>query len=115
MYLSPFFLSPFLSLSKSEWHSHLSPFISRPSPIHLYRRGLGLDHAVAAVVAQLDRVRRAGLRLQYLNDHIGVGGLPGSADRLKAVAETYGLIVARDVTIDLPRLPDDGPSDRAAS
>jgi predicted glycoside hydrolase/deacetylase ChbG (UPF0249 family) len=72
-----------------------------PSPRVLKERGFDLEEAVAEVQAQLDRMRGLGLQPAYLDEHMGVGWLPGLRERLAALAEREGLVPAHQ----FPHLP----------
>jgi hypothetical protein len=60
-----------------------------------------VEEAVAEVQAQLDRAGERGLRPGYLDEHMGVGWLPGLRERLTALAEREGLVLAHP----FPHLP----------
>jgi len=63
-------------------------------PMVLHERGFSVDEAVAEVEAQLARVRASGLLVRYLDEHMGVGWLPGLRDRLASLCDREGLIYA---------------------
>lgn len=63
-----------------------------PTPGVLAQRGFDLDEAMAEVEAQLARLREAGLRVAYLDEHMGVGSIPGLRDRLAALCVREGLV-----------------------
>lgn len=65
-----------------------------PSPRHLRDRGFVLEEAVAEAQAQLDRARALGVEIAYLDEHMGVGWLPGLRECLAALAEREGLVDA---------------------
>ncbi len=66
------------------------------SPQVLHDRGFSLDEAMAEVAAQLERLRSVGLRVDYLDEHMGVGWLSGLGDRLRDFARQEGLVYAGD-------------------
>jgi chitin disaccharide deacetylase len=73
-----------------------------PSPADLHATGrFDLDEAVAEVTAQLERARQAGLEIRYLDEHMGLGWLPGLRQQLRDVARRESLVYAPD----LARLP----------
>lgn len=49
------------------------------------------------VVAQLARLRGLGFAVKYLDEHMGVGWLPGVRERLQVLAAREGLIVAHPI------------------
>jgi predicted glycoside hydrolase/deacetylase ChbG (UPF0249 family) len=61
-------------------------------PKDLHQRGFSVAEAVAEVEAQLARARTAGLTITYLDEHMGVGWLPGLRDALATLARREGLI-----------------------
>jgi chitin disaccharide deacetylase len=65
-----------------------------PSPRHLRDRGFVLEEAVAEAQAQLARARALGVEIAYLDEHMGVGWLPGLRERLAELAEREGLVDA---------------------
>ncbi len=66
-----------------------------PAPGDLRDRGgPDLGEAVAEIEAQLARARAAGLDVGYLDEHMGVGWLPGLRDELAALAGREGLVYA---------------------
>jgi predicted glycoside hydrolase/deacetylase ChbG (UPF0249 family) len=74
-----------------------------PFPKDLHQRGFSVAEAVAEAEAQLARARAAGLAIAYLDEHMGVGWLPGLRDALAALARREGLIDAG--SLHLPGLP----------
>lgn len=66
------------------------------NPGVLYERGFSVDEAMAEVAAQLARARDAGLKIAYLDEHMGVGWI-GLTDRLRQFAHQEGLVYAGDV------------------
>ncbi|HEV7300340.1 MAG TPA: ChbG/HpnK family deacetylase [Tepidisphaeraceae bacterium] len=73
-----------------------------PSPSHIAERGVDLDEMMKETRAQLSCLRAAGLSPTYLDEHMGVGWLPGLADRLARMCEVEGLVWARDHAAALP-------------
>ena len=65
-----------------------------PSPTGLAERPFDVDEAMAEIDAQLRRLREAGLSPVYLDEHMGVGYLPGLRDRLDAFCRDRGLLPA---------------------
>lgn len=61
-------------------------------PKDLQERKASLDEMLAEAQAQLDRLRGAGLSVTYMDNHMGVGWLPGLADGFKRLAEREGLL-----------------------
>ncbi len=64
------------------------------APQVLHARGFVLDEAMLEVRAQLDALRRCGLVPAYLDEHMGVGWLPGLRERLELLAREEGLLFA---------------------
>lgn len=50
------------------------------------------DEVLAEIEAQLARARAAGLRIAYLDEHMGFGWLPGVRERLDALMQREGLL-----------------------
>lgn len=81
-------------------------FTSTPRVLH--DRGFSVEEAVAEVAAQLNRARRAGLNLRYLDEHMGVGWIWGLRPALADLARREGLIEASSLSLShMPKLPDD--------
>jgi len=80
------------------------------SPRALHERNPDVDQMVAEVQAQLERARQYGLPVSYLDEHMGVGRLPGLRERLAALAQREGLVDAHPI----PSLPHvaDAPGDQ---
>lgn len=74
-----------------------------PTPRHLHERGFDLDEAISEVEAQLARLRAIGLTPTYLDQHMGVGWLPGLGDRLLELARREQLVPADTNVAPLPR------------
>lgn len=55
---------------------------------------ISLDEAEAEVRAQLQRLRELGFRVDYLDEHMGIGWIPGLRERFQRIAQTEGLILA---------------------
>jgi predicted glycoside hydrolase/deacetylase ChbG (UPF0249 family) len=74
------------------------------APDVLAKSGFDLDEAMAEVEAQLARLRAVGLPVDYLDEHMGVGKVPGLRDRLAELCVREGLVdhaqvaYLRDVT-----------------
>jgi len=62
------------------------------TPNVLYDRGFLVDEAIAELTAQINRVRSLGLRPTYLDEHMGVGWLPGLGDAMVDLAKAEGLV-----------------------
>ena len=73
------------------------------------------DEAYDEAAAQLRRLRALGLEIDYLDEHMGVGWLPGVRDRLSRLAEREGLVEAdRFALLPRPARPADGDAPRDA-
>lgn len=72
-----------------------------PTPMHLHERRASVDEMMAEVEAQLAQARAHGLQIAYLDEHMGVGWLPGFGERLAALCTRKGLIYAAPI----PGLP----------
>jgi hypothetical protein len=79
-----------------------------PTPMDLYRRGVKDGEAMAEIEAQLHRAREAGLRISYIDEHMGVGWIGGLRKRIRVLAQREGLIDAHGFD-DLPHV--EGGSD----
>lgn len=82
-------------------------FTSTPSVLHA--RGVDIEQIMAEVGAQLDRARVHGLNIQYLDEHMGVGWLPGLRERLAVLAQREGLVDAHR----FPGLPAESSGEKA--
>ena len=69
------------------------------TPMVLHERGFDLDEAVREARAQLDALRRCGLAPVYMDEHMGVGWLPGLRERLERLACEEGLISASTLAL----------------
>jgi hypothetical protein len=69
-----------------------------PAPMVMHQRGFSVDEAMAEVAAQLADARAQGLNIEYLDEHMGVGWLPGLGDALAELSQREGLVYA-------PKLP----------
>lgn len=65
------------------------------APGVLHTRGVAAAEMMVEVRAQLARLRGLGIRPGYLDEHMGVGWLPGLADALAELARAEGLVLAR--------------------
>ncbi|TVQ22063.1 MAG: ChbG/HpnK family deacetylase [Spirochaetaceae bacterium] len=54
-----------------------------------------LDAVMQEVAAQLDLLRNLGFPITYIDEHMGIGRVPGLAERLLAFADEHGLIANR--------------------
>ncbi len=78
-----------------------------PSPADLKTRGIHLDEAMAEISAQYDRLCSCGLKPGYVDEHMGVGWLPGLRDRIADFAAKKGLVVAAANADQLPDLKEE--------
>ena len=78
-----------------------------PTPLHLHERRASTDEMMAEVEAQLAKARAFGLPVAYLDEHMGVGWLPGLDERLAALCAREGLVYAAPI----PGLPNAGDGD----
>ncbi len=69
----------------------------------LGRDGL-LPQLVAEARAQLDRLRAAGVRVGYVDEHMGVGWLPGARDAFRRIAEEDKLLYGDGVIASVAQL-----------
>ncbi|MGW5329703.1 ChbG/HpnK family deacetylase [Streptomyces sp. NPDC004014] len=71
------------------------------------RGGVDPREARAEIEAQLDRAREWGLDIRYLDEHMGVGWVPGVREAVRAVAVAHGLFDADPVVpaLDCPSSP----------
>jgi chitin disaccharide deacetylase len=67
------------------------------TPQALYDRKAELNDLVREAKSQLAVARAHGLTVHYLDEHMGVGWLPGLKDKLRLLAKTEGLIYADDL------------------
>ena len=72
-----------------------------PTPQRFHERGASLKEMLREAEAQYQRVKAAGLTLTYIDEHMGVGWLPGLRDGLRAIARREHLFYADDI----PYLP----------
>ena len=63
----------------------------RHTPLDHHQNGFVLAEAMVEVQAQLERMRSAGLPPVYLDEHMGVGWLPGLRGALAQLARREGL------------------------
>ena len=80
------------------------------TPQNLYERPAALPELVAEAEAQLERARANDLRIDYLDEHMGVGWLPGLKNELRSVARRESLVYADDLPhiIELEQAASDG-------
>ncbi|WP_410813873.1 ChbG/HpnK family deacetylase [Micromonospora sp. 067-2] len=78
------------------------------STAELHRRTPALPELLAEVEAQLRHARSAGLRVTYLDEHMGFGWLPGVREALVALARREGLVPAEECAV-LPEAPEGTP------
>ena len=67
-----------------------SPYFTA-APRLLAERGFSVEEAVAEAEAQLALARSMGLTIAYMDEHMGVGGLPGFRPALKALCDREGI------------------------
>lgn len=67
--------------------------------VDLYHRGPVASEVSREIRAQLDHARAAGLTISYLDEHMGVGWIPGLRDVLITVAREEGLVWAGDIPV----------------
>jgi len=72
------------------------------TPQELLDRRASLDEMAAEVAAQLSRLRALGLSIAYMDQHMGLGWLPGLGGELADLARREGLIDAGAVVKGLP-------------
>lgn len=63
-----------------------------PSPAVLHEKDFSLDEAERELRAQLARMLEAGIKVAYIDDHMGVSWLPGLEERIEKTAREYGLL-----------------------
>jgi predicted glycoside hydrolase/deacetylase ChbG (UPF0249 family) len=85
------------------------------TPMDLFERGVDLDQALSEVRAQLERARKHGLSIRYIDEHMGVGWIHakgGENMRLRALlqrlAKDEGL-VWHQAARELPPAEEVGP------
>ena len=77
---------------------HLVPDLLEPdgtftrTPNILHERHASVEQMLAEVEAGLARLRRAGLRIGYLDEHMGIGWVAGLRQRLDDLARREGLV-----------------------
>jgi predicted glycoside hydrolase/deacetylase ChbG (UPF0249 family) len=79
-----------------------SPFFTA-APRKLAETGFSLEEAIAEVDAQLGHLRSRGLSIAYMDEHMGVGSLPGLRSALKEICRREGILHL--ASLDLMRLP----------
>jgi predicted glycoside hydrolase/deacetylase ChbG (UPF0249 family) len=62
-----------------------------PTPKHLNDREPPLEQMVAEVRAQLHKARAAGMRIDYIDEHMGVGWVRGLRQEIIQLADREGL------------------------
>ena len=68
------------------------------SPKVLYERGtVNPEEAALEVQAQIAKLRSLGFKLTYLDEHMGVGWLPGFTDAFKMIAEKDELLFTSEL------------------
>ena len=66
-------------------HFHRTPNMTK-------EHGATADEVLVEIEAQLARARAAGLRIEYLDEHMGFGWLPGVKERLEELVRREGLV-----------------------
>jgi predicted glycoside hydrolase/deacetylase ChbG (UPF0249 family) len=87
-----------------------------PDPMTIHKRHVDLDELMIEVQAQLDKARAAGLNIQYVDEHMGVGWIhpEGRRDsrlwvRLSELCRKEGLVWHLDVAKNnLPEIESEG-------
>ena len=69
----------------------------------LRKTNVSLDEMMAEVEAQLDLARSMGLKIPYMDTHMGVGWVGGLEPRLRDLATSEGIIFSHDAVHGLPR------------
>lgn len=97
-------------LPAAQLPSVLEPDGSFPaSPLLLHDRRAAVAEMIAELEAQLQRLRRVGFTVDYLDQHMGIGWLPGLRPALADLCRREGLI---DAEAEFPqRLPQPAGSD----
>jgi predicted glycoside hydrolase/deacetylase ChbG (UPF0249 family) len=87
----------------------------RHTPLDHHQNGFILSEAMIEVQAQLDRMRAAGLPPVYLDEHMGVGWLPGLRDALAELAAREGLLDLTAASLSKVQTPTGSVFDTAGS
>jgi len=67
-------------------------FLQNPVLTSQRAAGASPDEVLAEIEAQLARARNAGLHIEYCDEHMGFGWLPGVRERMEAWARREGLV-----------------------
>lgn len=86
------------SLVDASGHFHRTPNVA-------HEGGVNADEVLAEIEAQLARARAAGLRIAYLDEHMGFSWLPGVREGLDALMQREGLLHGGRGFDHLPRAP----------
>lgn len=78
-------------------------FYQVPNPLH--DNHAPVEQMMAEIVAQLARLRQAGFRISYIDEHMGVGWVGDLAEALADLARREGLVF-RPPLQPLPELPE---------
>ncbi len=62
------------------------------TPMLNHERGLDLEQAMAEVKAQLAKLRQAGFKVSYIDQHMGVGWVGGLGEQIAELARQEGLV-----------------------
>lgn len=74
------------------------------TPGHLYEIGFEIEEVMLEVRAQLNCAREAGLKIEYMDEHMGVSWLPGLRERFAQFAREEGLLDAFPIlSLPFPR------------
>ncbi len=68
-----------------------------PTTVELFHRSPPTAELIDEATAQLRHARAAGLKVAYLDEHMGVGWLPGLREELIMMARREGLIAAETI------------------
>lgn len=68
-----------------------------PTPLPLHQLQVPAEDVLREVAAQLARLRATGLKVSYLDEHMGFGWLPGVKEGLTELARREGLVYRPDL------------------
>jgi chitin disaccharide deacetylase len=77
--------------------------------VDLYHQEPVTAEVAREVRAQLGYARTAGLQISYLDEHMGVGWIPGLRDQLIEIARAENLVWAGDIAVLAPTAPGPDP------
>jgi len=78
-------------------------FFQNPVLLHEHGAGANPDEVLAEIEAQLARCRDAGLEIEYYDEHMGFGWMPGVRERIEAWARRERLLTGH--AEGLPAIP----------